>query len=191
LNSENGCVHCRSDRFLFERVTALGAYDGALRGACLACKQPDGNVIAAAFARLLFERSQSFLSAAGIEVVVAVPRYWLHRVVRPHNAAETLASVLAGRLAAKFRRNALIKVRKTPAQTDLPPTRRRKNLRDAFKVFQPRYVKGRTVLLVDDILTTGATANEASRVLVGAGAKRVVVAVLARGLGSASRAESC
>ena len=129
------------------------------------------------------------MKTIGIDVVAAIPRFWLQRLVRRHNAAETLASALAGRLGVRFRRSALVKTRKTPDQTELPPTRRRKNLRGAFKVYLPRAVAGRTVLLVDDVLTTGTTANEASKVMRRAGAKRVLVAVLARGIGSASRAE--
>jgi predicted amidophosphoribosyltransferase len=73
----------------------------------------------------------------------------------------------------------LRRARHTPHQTGLSATERRANLRDAFQVSRAAQLKGRTVLLVDDVLTTGATASEAARALKSAGAAKVVVSVLA------------
>ena len=188
LGSMSRCIHCRRDRFKFDTAFCLGLYDGALRSACLAIKQPGGEALGAALAGLLWERSQASLVERDIDAVVSVPRYWQHRLWQPHNAAQTLGQALAGRLQAKFLGHILRKVRKTPAQAGLPPTQRRANLRGAFRVFRSRAVADRVVLLVDDILTTGTTANEVSKSLLRAGAKKVVVAVIARGLGASSRA---
>jgi len=188
LNPVNGCIHCRTDRFAFDQVVSLGVYGGLLHHACLRCKRPDGDVLAGALGGLLYERHAAVLSAAEIDVVIPIPRYWLHRITRPHNPAETLARVLARRSRTKFSRHLLLKVRRTPNQTELPPSSRRTNLVRAFRVRRAKSLAGRTVLLVDDILTTGATSNEAARLLVRAGAKRVLVAVVARGLGASSRA---
>lgn len=75
------------------------------------------------------------------------------------------------------------KTRRTPRQSTLNPTKRRANLRKAFAVELPRELAGQTVLLVDDVLTTGTTANEVAKALRKAGAGTVVAGVVARGIG--------
>jgi ComF family protein len=164
-------------------VYCLGAYDDALKTACLRANKSDGQPLAAAIAGLLWERQQHALETAELDLVVAVPRHWTRRLWTEPNAAETLAETLARRLQVEFGRHILAKVRRTPPQSKLRPYRRRSNLRRAFRVRQPDAVKGATVLLVDDILTTGTTANEISRALRKSGAHRVIVAVPARGIG--------
>jgi ComF family protein len=183
LNTTGGCIHCRRDRFNFDRVYSLGVYEDAMKSACLQAKRASGQPLAAAVAGLLWERQQEALKSEQIELVVAVPKHWTQRIgVRP-NAAETLAEALARRLQVEFGRHILTKVRRTLPQSKLPSYRRRSNLRRAFRVRQPDAIKGATVLLVDDILTTGTTANEVSRALRKSGADRVIVAVPARGIG--------
>ena len=183
LDSKLGCVHCRRDRFAFEGVINLGAYDGVLRDACLKAKLDLGQPLAAAMARLLWERRRDELKAVGADIVLAVPRYRWHRLQRHHNTSETLGRLLARCLHVEFSGPILRKVRATPAQSTLSSHQRRTNLQGAFRVRDPRDLAGRTALLVDDILTTGATADEVSKPLRRAGVQRVVVAVLARGLG--------
>ena len=183
LDTTGGCVHCHRDRFHFDCVFCLGVYDDALKTACLRAKKSDGQPLASAVAGLLWERQQHSLEAAQIDLVVAVPRHWTRRLWMEPNAAETLAEALARRLQVEFGMHILAKVCRTPPQSKLRPYRRRSNLRRAFRVRQPDALKGATVLLVDDILTTGTTANEISRALRKSGADRVIVAVPARGIG--------
>ena len=76
--------------------------------------------------------------------------------------------------------NELIRVRHTPPQVHLPRSRRIENVRGAFAVPHPGAIEAAAVLLVDDVTTTGATANEASRALLSAGASRVVLAVVSK-----------
>ncbi|HUG91700.1 MAG TPA: phosphoribosyltransferase family protein [Planctomycetaceae bacterium] len=185
LDTSDGCIHCRQESFAFNRAIALGAYDGALRLAALAIKQPDGAPLAAAVADLFWQRSELELRNLVADVVVAVPHHWIVRLARGHNPAETLAAVLASRLGLPFARRWLRKIRHTPSQTSLTYTERRANLRGAFRAQRTRRLAGRRVLLVDDVLTTGTTAHRATRELLKAGAAAVVVAVVARGIGRA------
>jgi len=118
-----------------------------------------------------------------IDAVVAVPHHWWRRFRRHVNSADILANRLARKLGVPLLREALHKVRRTPRQVTLPASKRRTNLRNAFAAELPEKLQSATLLLVDDVLTTGTTAHEASKVLLSAGAGKVVVAVVARGVG--------
>lgn len=183
LDSTNGCIRCKRDRFAFERVIRLGVYEDKLRQACLQAQQFSGEPLLAALTALLWDLRDDSLQQANFDLVVSVPQFCLNRLWRTHNPSGVIADELARRLQVPHRRRLLYKTRMTPPQTGLPPADRRKNLRNAFAVRSPRQVRDRSVLLVDDILTTGSTAHQLARVLKKAGARRIWVAVLARGLG--------
>lgn len=183
VDSRRGCYYCRRDRFAFESVIRLGIYDGMLRQICLQGKTSGGQPLVAAAMNLLWEREQAALETAKADVVVPVPRHWYDRFWHPSHSTLTLAEVLASKLRIVDDPPLLRKTRRTAGQSGLPPSRRRTNPKGAFRVIKDADLKGACVLLVDDVLTTGATADEAAKVLKRAGAARVVVAVLARGLG--------
>jgi len=186
LETSNGCIHCRRDRFVFESVICLGVYEGLLRSACLKSKQPMGGPLAVALTELLWERSKPLFERIGVDFVVSVPHHWTHRIGRFHNASVTISEVLARHLKVDFLAHILVKTRRTAAQASLTATKRRLNLRGAFQAGNPAELSGSTVLLGDDVLTTGTTANEVAKALRRGGAARVVVASLARGIGSSS-----
>lgn len=183
LKTENGCRHCRKDRFSFRRVFALGVYEGALHECCVRAKQPFQEPLAAGLAELLWEAHREEWAGLDIDLVVPVPHHWTERVVRRHLPPVTMSRVLARLLMVREALHILTKSRRTPPQSSLTPARRRANLRGVFRTAGGARLNGRTVLLVDDILTTGTTADRAARALQEAGAKQVLVAVLARGIG--------
>lgn len=184
LDTSEGCIHCREDFFAFDRAVSLGVYDGPLRAACLRSKQPQGGPVAAALAEELWQRRREVLMGFGANLVIGVPQHWWQRLTRPHAPAATVAHCLARRLRLPAAHPILAKRKRTPLQASLMPDERRRNLRDAFRVVEPKRLAGATVLLVDDVLTTGTTAHRCSRALREAGAERVFVAVIARGLGA-------
>jgi predicted amidophosphoribosyltransferase len=139
--------------------------------------------LAAGLAELLWECEREDLVQAGIDVVAPVPHHWFKRLYSPHNSAETLASVWARKLKVPMAPHILCKRRWTRPQARLLPYERRQNLRNAFRAEASADLHGATVLLADDVLTTGTTAHEISRELMQAGAGCIVVAVIARGLG--------
>jgi len=183
LDSRNGCGHCRRDRFAFTNVIRLGLYEGPLRTACLRGKQRGATGLLMAVADLTWQLVEAQFRAAAVDVVVPVPHHWMQRIARPHNPAEVLARCWSRRLHVLWGPHILAKRRLTKPQTRLTPRERRLNVRNAFSVTQHVDLQKRRVLLVDDVLTTGTTADEAARQLRHAGASAVVVAVLARGLG--------
>jgi ComF family protein len=161
-------------------VIRLGLYDDTLRTACIRAKASHQFPLAAALANLMWLHERDDLDAEQIDVVLPVPRHWTKQLLRPHHAAETIARVLAWRLSKPPARGLLRKIKWTPDQSELSAADRKVNLKDAFAVRSRfRSLADKTVLLVDDILTTGTTANECSRVLLSAGAAKVIVAVIA------------
>ncbi|QDV53421.1 ComF family protein [Gimesia fumaroli] len=183
LDTSLGCAYCKTERFLFHRAVALGKYQGPLREIILNLKQNHGAHLGGDLGSLLFHRNQETFEKLACSLVIPVPLHWTSRLHRTHNPASIIAEALSGRLQAKYSGNILAKRKRTPAQTSLTPSNRRKNLRDAFVIRRRKRLAGQTVLLVDDVMTTGSTANAATRVLLEAGASEINVAVIARAPG--------
>jgi ComF family protein len=176
------CDLCRRAVPRFSKAVAYGAYDGPLRDLVHILKYQRVKPAASQLGRLLCQ------AMAGIELpqdtlVIPVPLWKGKRRERGFNQAEEIArAFLRYRSSGGIQLNTalLVRTRETASQTGLTRHQRRANLRGAFAVVQPERLKGRDVLLVDDVMTTGATAGECARVLLRAGAKPVWVATVAR-----------
>jgi ComF family protein len=176
---DDGCHHCREYRFHFERVVRLGTYDGLLRDVILRMKHGSGEGLAESLGELWAEHALPRLQEACADVVIPVPLHWWRRWTRGYNQSEALARAVAARLRIPCRMGWLRRIRNTPMQTLQTAADRRHNVRGAFRTRSAIPLKGKSVLLVDDVLTTGSTASEAAGALRAAGAARIVVAVLA------------
>ncbi len=177
------CVHCRNDRFAFREVVSLGNYQGELKAVCLQCKEVHGHHLVQQFCDLFFDRHQDLLENWDIDCLACVPQHWRKRFRGAYNTSAELAERMSRRLQKPFLRQLLVKKQHTSDQAGLLPSHRRKNVKNAFGITSDRLIQGRRILLIDDVLTTGSTADACSRVLKKAGADEIFVAVLARGLG--------
>ncbi len=115
-----------------------------------------------------------------VDAVIPVPLHRRREKRRGFNQSAVLARRIAKLKNINFLPGRLIKVRNAPAQTSLEKTDREENVRDAYRVRRPARLSGITVLLVDDVYTTGSTIRECSRVLVRAGVKEVRAVTVAR-----------
>ena len=116
-------------------------------------------------------------------VVIPVPLFKGKRRARGFNQAEQIAKAFVSCCEAssiQLDTASLVRIRETASQTGLTRHQRRANLRGAFAIARAERLRGRTVLLVDDVMTTGTTAAECTRVLLRAGASQVIVATVAR-----------
>jgi ComF family protein len=177
------CPRCRDAALKFDATVALGSYQAGLRDVVLRMKRPAHETLSVAMGRLLVERRRGELLEHGAHMVVPVPMFWGRRLRRGINSPDIVACCLAVSLGIPVRRNVLVRCRNTLPQAHLSPRRRFENVRGAFRVRRPEAIRDGHVLLVDDILTTGATCSEAAKMLKQAGAASVVVAVIARAQG--------
>lgn len=183
LPTDGACILCRDERYAFERAFALGPYDGFLRDLIRRAQQPGQELVARMLARQIAERWADELAAANVDVVVPVPQFLPQWWWRRYNAAAVLAEEFARILDRPVSGWSLVKTRWTPSQAQSSPSDRRQQQRGAFRVAPWGRLRGRTILLVDDVLTTGGTSQAATRALLNAGARKVLVAVVARGIG--------
>jgi len=176
---DGGCAVCRKETLAFDAVLRLGLYEGGLREAVLRIKHHSGETLAELLGEFWAGRDGAALRGPGTDVVVPVPLHWRRRWRRGYNQSAALARGLAAGLRLPCLPAGLRRTRATPVQTAQTFAGRRDNVRGAFAPGGMR-LDGKTVLLMDDVMTTGATASEAARALKAAGAGRVVVAALAR-----------
>lgn len=180
---EHTCSRCLAIRPSYDRARACAEYGDLEHGASpLAIalhryKYGRDVTLATPIARILADRCPL---PAGHEVLVPVPLHVDRLRWRGFNQALLLARDLARRRRLPVAPSALQRNRPTRPQVGLNERERRRNLTGAFSVADGRMVRGRSVLLVDDVLTTGATVEECARSLRRAGARRVDVLVLAR-----------
>ena len=173
----DGCRLCSRRPREWRHIAVLSSYAGGLRDAVLRAKRPAGDDVAAALASLLVRKHGDKLVSWEVGRVVPVPMHWLRRSVRGTSAADELSRGIARTLGLPWSR-AIVRQRATRMQNELPVADRPKNVEGAFRVCQ-RF-EGERILLVDDVVTTGATLSACSRALLAAGAATVDVAVVAK-----------
>jgi ComF family protein len=176
------CGLCRRAQPEFQRAVAYGAYDGALRDLIHLFKYNGIKPAGAVLARLLAQAIGQ-ISLPDRLVLIPVPLWSGKRQARGFNQAEAIArAFLSDRTSGGIQLDTatLIRARETASQTGLTRRQRRANVRGAFAVIAPERIRGRNVLLVDDVMTTGTTVNECARVLRRAGTKEIFVATVAR-----------
>jgi ComF family protein len=176
------CGMCRRAAPRFRKAVSYGAYDGALRELIHLFKyhriKPAGRLLG----RFL-NHAVAGTGLPGSFLLVPVPLWRNKRQERGFNQAEAIArAFMSARPSGSIQLDtaSLSRTRETASQTGLTRHQRRANVRGAFAVTRPERIRGRSIFLVDDVMTTGTTVNECSRVLLRAGAREVFVATVAR-----------
>jgi len=175
------CADCREiKRRPYGRMYAATVYDGIAQDAIALFKYGSRQLLTGPLAALMIKFAEREIDLAQYDVVVPVPLHRVRERERGFNQAEALARCFSERFRFFAVENCLLRIRETPQQTLLRGDERRRNIKGAFALAQDPDFRGKKVLLVDDVITTGATAEECARTLRRGGAERVDVLAVAR-----------
>jgi ComF family protein len=174
------CADCARDRPSWDRARAVLRYDKHSRRLVLALKHADRTHLARALGGWMRRAGAEVLD--GADLVLPVPLHWTRLFARRYNQAGLLAHAIRAAGGPPVAPDWLVRRRRTPSQGRLGAAARARNVRGAFALRPGRSIRGKRIVLIDDVLTTGATVEECARVLSRAGAEFVGVLTLARAL---------
>lgn len=174
------CENCLRKRPAFYALGAPYRYEGSLQTMIHLFKYGGRSGLVSFLGPILASFAREWAPAAKVSLVMPVPLHPRRLRERGFNQSKLLAEYVAGELGAGLDFLSLRRVKYTLPQTGLGKAERRKNVRSAFALKMPEQVSGGTVLVVDDVATTGNTLNECARVLLKAGAEKVLGLVVAR-----------
>ena len=175
------CGQClEAAPLLLSRHRSLGPYTGRLKEIILLFKYKGCEVLSRPLSRMVYENLAGDGIFSGLDCILPVPLHRKRERMRGFNQAGLLGLSISRLSGLPFLTGVLVKTRNTLAQVSLEAAERETNLRGAFEVRKPGLVKGRAVLLVDDVFTTGSTLRECARVLRRSGALEVRALTLAR-----------
>ena len=174
------CGACAEGPPAYDRARSALRYDEGSRKLILAFKHGDRLHGAPAFGDWM--RRAGALLLADADLLMPVPLHWTRLLSRRYNQSSLLAHAVHRAGGPPVAPDWLIRKRRTVSQGEFGPEGRQRNVRSAFALKPGKSVQGRKIVLVDDVLTTGATVEECARVLKRAGADRVDALALARSL---------
>lgn len=179
------CRGCRQWKYPLKRSFCIGNYEGPLREAVLAVKRELDDVKAIQLGGVLGSLFDKFDLPDSIDLAVPVPSHWRRRFERSGlHIADLICDGFSTATGIARSSGALVCRKYACKQSTLSTKARKRNVTGVFSVNRRRSFEGQRIILVDDVMTTGATIGECSRVLTRAGAAEVYAAVCARGVGS-------
>jgi ComF family protein len=176
LDEEGRCSLCRLGLTGFDTVYTFGSYERTLRELIHLFKYSEITPLASPLGALI---ARAIPREHRFDLIIPMPLHWKKRWRRGYNQSELLAREIGRRWGVPIRK-IVRRAKATAPQAGLSNSKRRLNVRGAFEVRKGVKLKGLRVLLIDDVLTTGATASACASVLKRAGASHVAVATVAR-----------
>lgn len=172
------CASCLARRPAYATARSALQYDDASRRMILAFKHGGHTDRLHSFAAQMHRAGRTALAHA--DLLIPVPLHRTRLIKRRFNQSALLARALSKRSDVPMDAHLLLRERKTPSQGGLSAAGRRRNVQGAFTVTQPEQIVGKRLILIDDVMTTGATLESCARTLKRAGAARVDAVCLAR-----------
>lgn len=184
VDEDHLCEDCLKKRPYYDAMRAPYLYEGGIMEAIHQFKYAGKTYLAKSLGLLLTSFARKWLDKTDGSLMMPVPLHPRRLRERNFNQSLLLARYVASLLGVELDFLSLRRIRYTQPQTRLKSNERRKNIRKAFQIVDREVVKGRTILLVDDVATTGNTLNECARTLKRSGAKKVFCLTLARTSGT-------
>ncbi len=178
--SKQPCVFCKDTHYNFDRALNVCGYQGIAKTCIHLFKYKRKIALGVILADIMTRFLKEHATISEIDIVSAVPLHSSKIRERGFNQADIFAVRISDSLKLAYSSNNLCRVRKTRSQFSLNKKQRAENLAEAFTCKDAKQFRGKSVLLIDDIFTTGATFNECARVLKQAGARRVIAVSMAR-----------
>ena len=175
------CYACSSEPPSFDRARSAARYEGAVGEALRQLKYEKGFWMGPDMAKVMKNCLIAEYSVEEFDLVVPVPLHHVRRRDRGYNQSAVLAKELAELLGYRMDSGVVRRIRGTMTQTNLTATQRLSNVKNAFESRNEKRLAGKRVLLVDDVMTTGATVNACAKALKKGGASSVYVLTVARG----------
>lgn len=171
------CGECLQDEPSFVYARSFGLYEGILRKAINLLKYHNVKRLSKPLSAIILS-----LKIPAADAVIPVPLHENRLRQREFNQSALLAKHIGKSLGIEVILNRLVKIKDTMPQVGLRSQDRRKNIKKAFEVRRTELIEGKNIILIDDVITTGATVRECSRVLKKAGAENIYVTTLAHGM---------
>ncbi len=175
------CYSCSAKSPVFDAARSAARYDGVVGEALRKLKYENALWLAPDMAKLLHNCLEAEYPTQKFDLIVPVPLYHVRRRHRGFNQSAVLARELGRRMGCPFSSSVLRRIRPTITQTNLTAKERLSNVNNAFEYKKKKRLSGRRILLIDDVMTTGATVNVCAKALKKGGAVSVHVITVARG----------
>jgi len=179
-NTEHVCGDCALDRPVFEKARAWVKFQDPVQIIIHDFKYRRGFYFADWMVTGMLEVFEREFAEDKFDVIIPVPLHWRRLLTRGYNQALILARPISWKLKIPIAPGALARAINNPPQVGLSRAKRIENMKKVFAVKKPGQIKGKKILLVDDVITTGATVSEAAKVLGKAGAETVSVLAFGR-----------
>lgn len=181
-SAEELCSDCKKRNHIFRQAKGLYSYDGSMKEIMYRFKYQNKKYYAEYFANLAYDKYMDFFRVNGIDLIVPVPMYIKKQKKRGYNQAEVFAEALSKKFSVPCCPDLIIRNRNTLPQKGLSDIKRQRNLQNAFNINE-KMIQSKTVVLIDDIFTTGATVDVITETLLKAGISDVYCMFICVGKG--------
>ncbi|MGA2603642.1 MAG: ComF family protein [Verrucomicrobiia bacterium] len=176
------CGYCQDLRFNFSRTVCACRAEGVVRDCILRFKYNREMYFGPHLVDWLLGAAQRWIDWREVDAIVPVPLHPRKQRQREFNQAEYLAAALGRAVGVPVLKGKVRRIKDTGTQTKLGAEARMKNLRDAFAVRDEKALKGKRLVILDDVFTTGATMDSCAKTMKSAGAREVIALAVARGV---------
>lgn len=176
------CINCLNDNPAFDLARSVFVYDGVGRKLAIAFKYADRTEATNYFSLLMVNAGKIFFNNPDFlpDLIIPVPVHRKKLILRKYNQSALLAKSISQKTGIKYNYSVLARTKNTKPQSEFGKKDRFKNVKDVFAIKDNAIIKDKNVLLIDDVLTTGATVSECAKVMKKNGAKKVYILALSR-----------